>query len=155
MARPSKTNGTPRGGVVMTADPRAGSPARARAQARTPELRLAACSGRRTTARAQPLTSSGSIAARRLSADRKRQPGDGAPQRPLPLDDPGLTCSGCAARAWGENIGWTTGDIADLQRAFMRSPVHRENILDGRFRRVAVGAAKDDRGSCGSPCSST
>ena len=46
---------------------------------------------------------------------------------------------------WGENIGWTTGDIAGLQRAFMRSPVHREHILDGRFRHVAVGAVKDGK----------
>ncbi|MGZ8629742.1 MAG: CAP domain-containing protein [Actinomycetota bacterium] len=47
---------------------------------------------------------------------------------------------------WGENVGWTTGDVADLQRAFMNSPTHRSHVLDRDFRRVAVGAATDDRG---------
>ena len=47
---------------------------------------------------------------------------------------------------WGENVGYTTGDVADLQRAFMRSPSHRTNVLDRDFDRVAVGAATDDRG---------
>ena len=60
--------------------------------------------------------------------------------------DPGVYLSGVGRWSrWGENIGWTTGDIGSLQRAFMRSPVHRENILDGRFRHVAVGAVKDGK----------
>jgi len=60
--------------------------------------------------------------------------------------DPGVYLSGVGRWSrWGENIGWTTGDIASLQRAFMHSPVHRENILDGRFRHVAVGAVKDGK----------
>jgi uncharacterized protein YkwD len=58
--------------------------------------------------------------------------------------DPGEYLSGVGRWSrWGENIGWTTGDIAGLQRAFMHSAVHRENILDGRFRHVAIGAVKD------------
>jgi uncharacterized protein YkwD len=48
--------------------------------------------------------------------------------------------------AWGENVGWTGGDVDDLQRAFMKSPTHRTHILDRDFDRVAVGAATDDRG---------
>jgi uncharacterized protein YkwD len=48
--------------------------------------------------------------------------------------------------AWGENVGWTSGDVDDLQRAFMKSPTHRIHILDRDFDRVAVGAATDDRG---------
>jgi uncharacterized protein YkwD len=48
--------------------------------------------------------------------------------------------------AWGENVGYTTGDVDDLQRAFMNSPAHRSHVLDRDFRRVAVGAATDDRG---------
>jgi uncharacterized protein YkwD len=47
--------------------------------------------------------------------------------------------------AWGENIGYTTGSIADLQRAFMKSASHRSHILNSRFDRVAVGAAKVGR----------
>ena len=42
--------------------------------------------------------------------------------------------------AWGENIGWTTGGVRDLQRAFMASPDHRPHILSSTFRHVAVGA---------------
>ncbi|HEY8018103.1 MAG TPA: CAP domain-containing protein [Actinomycetota bacterium] len=61
-------------------------------------------------------------------------------------NDPDVYLSGAGRWSrWGENIGWTTGDIAGLQRAFMRSPVHRENILDGRFRHVAIGAVKDGK----------
>jgi len=48
--------------------------------------------------------------------------------------------------AWGENVGFTSGDVDDLQRAFMNSPSHRSNLLDRDFDRVAVGAATDDRG---------
>ena len=47
---------------------------------------------------------------------------------------------------WGENVGFTSGDVDDLQRAFMNSPSHRSNLLDRDFDRVAVGAATDDRG---------
>jgi uncharacterized protein YkwD len=53
---------------------------------------------------------------------------------------------GAHCRAWGENVGWTTGDADDLQRMFMNSPTHRANVLGRSFRRVAVGAATDDRG---------
>ena len=48
--------------------------------------------------------------------------------------------------AWGENVGWTSGDVEDLQRAFMNSPSHRIHVLDRDFKRVAVGSATDDRG---------
>lgn len=42
--------------------------------------------------------------------------------------------------AWGENIGYMPGgNVSDLQKAFMRSPVHRDNILNGAFRHVAIG----------------
>lgn len=42
--------------------------------------------------------------------------------------------------SWGENIGWTSGDVADLEQAFMASSVHRAHILSRAFRHVAVGA---------------
>ena len=47
---------------------------------------------------------------------------------------------------WGENVGYTSGDVDDLQRAFMNSPAHRRHVLDRDFDRVAVGSATDDRG---------
>ncbi len=53
---------------------------------------------------------------------------------------------GVRCLAWGENVGWTTGDVEDLQRAFMRSPSHRSHVLDRSFDRVAIGSATDDRG---------
>jgi uncharacterized protein YkwD len=60
--------------------------------------------------------------------------------------DPSVYLSGVGRWSrWGENIGWTTGDMGSLQRAFMHSPVHRANILDGRFRHVAIGAVKDGK----------
>jgi uncharacterized protein YkwD len=47
---------------------------------------------------------------------------------------------------WGENVGVTGGSVWDVQQAFMGSPPHRANILNNRFRRVAVGAYRDARG---------
>ena len=49
---------------------------------------------------------------------------------------------GAHCYAWGENVGWTTGGIPDLEKAFMASAGHREHILDRTFRRAAVGAVK-------------
>jgi uncharacterized protein YkwD len=53
---------------------------------------------------------------------------------------------GIRCRTWGENVGYTSGDVEDLQRAFMASPTHRSHVLDRSFDRVAVGSATDDRG---------
>jgi uncharacterized protein YkwD len=47
---------------------------------------------------------------------------------------------------WGENVGYTSGSIFKLHKAFMRSVSHRSNVLNRRFKRVAVGAATDSRG---------
>ena len=44
--------------------------------------------------------------------------------------------------AWGENIGWTTGDVGLLEQAFMASAIHREHILSHVFHHVAVGAVQ-------------
>ncbi|HEY6567769.1 MAG TPA: CAP domain-containing protein [Actinomycetota bacterium] len=46
--------------------------------------------------------------------------------------------------SWGENVGWTDGDVSDLEKAFMASASHRRHILDRGFDRVAVGAARVD-----------
>ena len=43
---------------------------------------------------------------------------------------------------WGENVGYTPGDLASIQQAFMDSPMHRENILNRAFRHVAIGAVR-------------
>jgi uncharacterized protein YkwD len=45
---------------------------------------------------------------------------------------------------WGENVGRTEGGLDDLQDAFMASAVHRRNILDSRFDKVAVGVVRRD-----------
>jgi uncharacterized protein YkwD len=45
-------------------------------------------------------------------------------------------------RGWAENIGWTTGAVGDLEKAFMGSPDHRPHILSGLYRHVAVGAVR-------------
>ena len=43
--------------------------------------------------------------------------------------------------ALGENVG--RGDtVGSLHRAFMKSPTHRANILDGTFNHVGVGTAR-------------
>jgi uncharacterized protein YkwD len=43
---------------------------------------------------------------------------------------------------WGENVGVTGGDVPELERAFMASAPHRANILNRRFRHVAIGAIR-------------
>jgi uncharacterized protein YkwD len=83
--------------------------------------------------------------ARKLSAEAERHARTMARKGAL-FHTSGPTSYGVRCSVWGENVGWSTGDTADLQRMFMRSPVHRAHVLDRRFRRVAVGAAKDDRG---------
>jgi uncharacterized protein YkwD len=47
---------------------------------------------------------------------------------------------------WGENVGVTGSTIGSIQNAFMQSAGHRANILNQRFRRVAVGTYRDDDG---------
>jgi len=45
----------------------------------------------------------------------------------------------------GENIAWGSGRLASpaaIVRGWMRSPGHRANILDGRFRAIGVGVAR-------------
>jgi uncharacterized protein YkwD len=49
-------------------------------------------------------------------------------------------------RGWslGENIAWGTGSLAtaaEIQRAWMASPGHRENILRRQFRDIGIGIA--------------
>ena len=50
------------------------------------------------------------------------------------------------ARAWtiGENLAWGTGSFATPRstvRAWMHSPGHRANILNGAFREIGIGVA--------------
>jgi uncharacterized protein YkwD len=45
---------------------------------------------------------------------------------------------------WGENVGYTPGSIQGLQDAFMASTPHRHNVLEGDFRRVAIGTVRVD-----------
>ena len=50
------------------------------------------------------------------------------------------------ARSWsiGENIAWGTGPLGtprEIVRAWMNSPGHRANILNGRYRDIGIGIA--------------
>jgi len=49
-------------------------------------------------------------------------------------------------RAWriGENLAWGTGALATpaaIMQAWMNSPGHRDNILNGRYREIGIGVA--------------
>ena len=62
------------------------------------------------------------------------------------------------ARCWtiGENLAWGTGRLATPRatvRAWMHSPGHRANILNGSFREIGIGIATGApvRGSAASP----
>lgn len=46
---------------------------------------------------------------------------------------------------WGENVGYTyRSDLGSLQRAFMNSPSHRRNVLNGAYDRVGIGVERRD-----------
>lgn len=45
---------------------------------------------------------------------------------------------------WGENVGYTTGSLEDLHRAFMRSRDHKRNILERSFEKVGIGVVRRD-----------
>jgi len=46
--------------------------------------------------------------------------------------------------AWGENVGFTPGNVESMEQAFMNSPPHRGNILNRAFRQVAIGSVRVD-----------
>jgi uncharacterized protein YkwD len=58
----------------------------------------------------------------------------------------GRYLEGVRWNTWGENVGVTPGTVSELQGAFMDSPLHRANILNRTFRKVAVGTYRDDEG---------
>ena len=47
--------------------------------------------------------------------------------------------SGVHWHVWGENVGMTSGSIAHIERMFMHSAPHRNNILNRAFKHVAIG----------------
>jgi uncharacterized protein YkwD len=55
----------------------------------------------------------------------------------------GTYLGGVQWHVWGENVGDTSGSLEGLQRAFMESTPHRDNILNRAFRHVAVGSVRD------------
>ena len=56
----------------------------------------------------------------------------------------GYYLDGVSWSTWGENVGYTGGTVSQLQRLFMQSPDHRQNVLNGRFRHVAIGTVRRD-----------
>ncbi len=59
--------------------------------------------------------------------------------------NPSLTTQVGNWRAIGENIGRGPGEPA-IQRMFMRSTEHRDNILSRTFTQIGVGTARDSDG---------
>ncbi|HEX6843490.1 MAG TPA: CAP domain-containing protein [Actinomycetota bacterium] len=57
-------------------------------------------------------------------------------------DPEGYYLDGRSWRYWGENVGMTGGSVEGLQKAFMASESHRENILNRSFRNVAIGTVR-------------
>jgi uncharacterized protein YkwD len=115
----------------------------AAAQARTPNY---AWQMYRETNAARSRHSVGRLErAHRLTDEATRHARSMARRREL-FHSSGPSRYGVRCWAWGENVGWTSGDVDDLQRAFMNSPSHRSHVLDRDFDRVAVGSATDDRG---------
>jgi len=57
----------------------------------------------------------------------------------------GTYLAGVSWHAWGENVGYTQGgNVSKLQKAFMHSPEHRDNILNGAYKHVAIGTVSRD-----------
>jgi uncharacterized protein YkwD len=56
----------------------------------------------------------------------------------------GYYLDGVSWSAWGENVGYTSGTVSQMQRAFMRSRGHRANVLNRAFRHVAIGTVRRD-----------
>ncbi len=61
-----------------------------------------------------------------------------------------LQASGLPYGLAGENLARSSNPgedvIAQIEGALMQSPTHRKNILEQRFNRAAIGAAKDANG---------
>ena len=51
---------------------------------------------------------------------------------------------GISWQVWGENVGFTPGDVESMQDAFMKSAPHRTNVLNRGFHHVAIGAVRVD-----------
>lgn len=51
-------------------------------------------------------------------------------------------------RSMGENVAYGYGPhtVADIFDGWMKSPHHRENILNGKFRELGVGVARNEKG---------
>jgi uncharacterized protein YkwD len=58
--------------------------------------------------------------------------------------DAGIYLRAIDWRTWGENVGYTPGDVGSVHGAFMTSPTHRENILNRAFRYAAIGSVRVD-----------
>ncbi|MGZ4814183.1 MAG: CAP domain-containing protein [Terriglobales bacterium] len=56
-----------------------------------------------------------------------------------------LATTGIRFNRSGENVGYNT-DFADLHRAWMESPGHRENILNPNYNVVGIGVAQGEDG---------
>jgi uncharacterized protein YkwD len=49
-------------------------------------------------------------------------------------------------RVAGENVGFTSGTLDDMETSFMHSPEHKKNILNGSFDHAAIGVVDKNGG---------
>ena len=70
-----------------------------------------------------------------------------AAQRRLYHQDLGPILRACNLSTVGENVAYGYPNGKSAVAAWMRSPGHRANILNRRYRGVAVGAYQDSRGT--------
>ena len=111
---------------------------------------LCLINGERTRRGRRPLTSEGRLAraADRHVADMIRYRYFAHDGRDGSRFSDRIRATGYLSRAggWtvGENLAWGTGTASSadaIVRAWMRSPGHRANILNGRFRQIGIGLA--------------
>jgi uncharacterized protein YkwD len=56
-----------------------------------------------------------------------------------------VRAAGYPFRLWGENLYWGSGPLSSARnavRGWLRSPGHRQAMLDGRFREIGIAAVR-------------
>lgn len=53
----------------------------------------------------------------------------------------------CEMKMVGENVAYGFTNAAKVQRAWLNSPPHRKNMLNGKFNRIGVGVYKSKTGT--------
>lgn len=77
----------------------------------------------------------------------QRQARRQARQQRMFHQDLGVVLRRCHLSAVGENVAYGFSTARSVHRAWMNSPGHRANILNGGYRRVGVGVARSAGGA--------